>query len=70
MTNAILGGMTIPMAPEALISAVDIPTLYPASTIAGTRMAPSAATVAGPDPDIAAKKQETRTTTATNPLLV
>ena len=25
MTNAILGGMTIPMAPEALISAVDIP---------------------------------------------
>lgn len=47
-TNAILGGMTMAMELEVAISAVENGALKPPlSTIAGTRTAPRAATVAG-----------------------
>ena len=39
----------------------------PCSTIAGIRTAPSAATVAGPEPEIAPKKQATMTHTMAMP---
>ena len=42
----------------------------PRSTIAGIRTAPSAATVAGPDPEIAPKKQATITHTMAMPPLL
>ena len=42
----------------------------PLSTIAGIRTAPSAATVAGPDPEIAPKKQATITHTMAMPPLL
>ena len=38
--------------------------------MAGIKMEPSAATVAGPEPEMAAKKQATMTTTRIRPLLV
>ena len=57
-TNAILGGMTMAIELEVAISAVENGAEKPpCSTIAGIRTAPSAATVAGPEPEIAPKKQ-------------
>ena len=38
--------------------------------MAGIRIEPRAATVAGPEPEMAAKKQDTMTTTAIRPLFV
>ena len=59
-TNAILGGMTIAMELEVAINAVEkAAEKPPRSTIAGIRTAPRAATVAGPEPEIAPKKQAT-----------
>ena len=53
-TNAILGGMTMAIELEVAISAVENGAEKPpCSTIAGIRTAPSAATVAGPEPEIA-----------------
>ena len=70
-TNAILGGMTIAMELEVAISAVENGALKPPlSTIAGTRTAPRAATVAGPEPEIAPKKQATITHTIAIPPLL
>ena len=70
-TKAILGGMTMAMELEVAISAVENGALKPPlSTIAGTRTAPRAATVAGPEPDIAPKKQATITHTIAIPPLL
>ena len=67
-TNAILGGMTMAMELEVAINAVENGAEKPpCSTIAGIRTAPSAATVAGPEPEIAPKKQATITHTMAIP---
>ena len=59
-TNAMLGGMTIDTELDVAISAVENGAENPpCSTIAGISTAPRAATVAGPEPEIAPKKQET-----------
>ena len=69
-TKAILGGITMAMELEVAISAVakgaEKP---PSSIIAGIRTAPRAATVAGPEPEIAPKKQATMTHTMAIPPL-
>ena len=70
-TKAILGGMTMAMELDVAIRAVENGALKPPrSTIAGIRTAPSAATVAGPDPEIAPKKQATITHTMAMPPLL
>lgn len=57
-TKAILGGMTMAMELEVAISAVENGAEKPpCSTIAGISTAPRAATVAGPEPEMAPKKQ-------------
>ena len=67
-TNAILGGMTIATELAVAINAVENGAEKPpCSTIAGIRTAPRAATVAGPEPEIAPKKQETITHTIAIP---
>ena len=59
-TKAILGGMTMAMELAVAIKAVENGAENPPlSTIAGIRTAPKAATVAGPEPEIAPKKQAT-----------
>ena len=66
-TNAILGGMTMAMELEVAINAVENGAEKPpCSTIAGISTAPSAATVAGPEPEIAPKKHATITHTFGN----
>ena len=63
-TNAILGGMTIAIELDVAINAVENGAENPpCSTIAGIRTAPRAATVAGPEPEIAQKKHSTITHT-------
>ena len=69
-TNEIDGGMMIAIPPAVAIKADASPGLYPTFIIAGITMAPKAATVAGPDPEIAAKKQATRTHTSARPPLI
>ena len=67
-TKAILGGMTMAMELEVAISAVENGAEKPpCSTIAGISTAPRAATVAGPEPEIAPKKQATITHTMAIP---
>ena len=67
-TNAILGGMTMAMELEVAISAVENGAEKPpCSTMAGISTAPRAATVAGPEPEIAPKKQATITHTMAIP---
>ena len=70
-TKAILGGMTIAMELEVAIRAVENGAEnLPSSTIAGISTAPRAATVAGPEPEIAPKKQATITHTMAIPPLL
>ena len=67
-TKAILGGMTMAMELEVAISAVENGAEKPpCSTIAGISTAPRAATVAGPEPEMAPKKQATITHTMAMP---
>ena len=67
-TKAIRGGMTMPMELEVAISAVENGAEKPpCSTIAGISTAPRAATVAGPEPEMAPKKQATITHTMAIP---
>ena len=56
MTNEIEGGMMTPMPPAVAMRAAAVAGLYPTFTIAGMITPPRAATVAGPDPEMAAKK--------------
>ena len=62
--------MTMPIAPAVLISAALVLFSYPDRLMAGMRMPPRAATVAGPEPEIAAKKHATMTQTIAVPCLV
>ena len=67
-TKAILGGMTMAMELEVAINAVEKGAENPpSSTMAGINTAPRAATVAGPEPEIAPKKQATITHTIAIP---
>lgn len=66
-TKVMEGGIITPIAPEAAINAAEKEGEYPDLIMAGTRITPSAATVAGPDPEIAAKKQDTMTHTMAIP---
>ena len=66
-----LGGMTMAMELDVAIRAVENGAEnLPSSTIAGIRTAPRAATVAGPEPEIAPKKQATITHTMAIPPLL
>ena len=56
--------MELDVAIKAVANGAENP---PCSTIAGIRTAPSAATVAGPEPEIAPKKQATMTHTMAMP---
>lgn len=61
-TKAILGGITIATELDVAIKAVENGAEKPpCSTIAGIRTAPRAATVAGPEPEIAPKKRNNNT---------
>ena len=62
-----LGGMMMAMELEAAIRAVAKGAEKPASIMAGIRIAPRAATVAGPEPEIAPKRQDTITHTMAMP---
>ena len=67
-TKAILGGMTMAMELEVAINAVENGAEKPpCSTMAGISTAPRAATVAGPEPEMAPKKQATITHTMAIP---
>ena len=55
MIIGMLGGMTGPIVAPAATSDPAYPGSYPRLTIAGIRITPSAATTAGPEPEIAAK---------------
>ena len=67
-TKAILGGMTMAMELEVAISAVENGAEKPPRSImAGIRTIPRAATVAGPEPEMAPKKQATITHTMAIP---
>ena len=63
------GGIITPIAPAVAIRAAANAGGYPTSTIAGIRIRPRAATVAGPEPEIAAKKHATSTHTIATPPL-
>lgn len=58
-TKEILGGIIVPREPEIADSAPEKDLSYPSAIIAGIRIEPTAATVAVPEPDIAAKKRAT-----------
>src|SRR5699024_12729321 len=66
-TKGILGGMIIPRAPADTITAVANFLSYPSATIAGINIPPIAATVAGPEPEIAAKNMLVRIAAIANP---
>ena len=61
--------MMIPIPPAVAIKADASPLEYPTAVIAGMIIPPRAATVAGPEPDIAAKKHATSTHTRASPPL-
>ena len=67
MMNAIDGGTTMPIEPEAATRETACFFWYPLRTSAGMRIAPIAATVAGPDPEIAEKKNAEMIVTAARP---
>ena len=62
-----LGGMMMAMELDAAMSAVENAGVKPLSIIAGMSIAPSAATVAGPEPDIAPNMHDTMTQTMAMP---
>ena len=70
MTIGMLGGITTPMLPAVAISASVKLLLYPFSSMVGTTMEPTAATVAGPEPDTAAKNMHTMTVTMARPPVI
>ncbi|OPZ05032.1 MAG: hypothetical protein BWZ09_01382 [Alphaproteobacteria bacterium ADurb.BinA305] len=67
MTITIEGGIRIPSAPEVVITPA--PNLFgkPCLTIAGSRIAPIATTVAGLDPDTAANRAQATTPPSPRP---
>src|SRR5690606_25258333 len=69
-TNGILGGMITPMDPAEAATAEAKPPSYLRATIAGIIKPPIAATVAGPDPEIAAKNIQATIVTMLNPPVI
>ena len=65
--NVILGGITVPREPDIAERALENPASYPWATMAGIRMDPMAATVAVPDPEMAAKNKAATTATYPSP---
>ena len=59
--------MIIPMVEDATVIPVDTPSGYPASTIAGISMDPSADVSATEEPDIPPKIMDATTFTSPNP---
>src|SRR5690625_315164 len=70
ITNGILGGINTPMEPAEAAIAAAKPLLYFCSFIEGIINDPIAATVAGPDPEIAAKNILASTVTIANPPVI
>src|SRR5699024_8081966 len=70
ITNGILGGINTPIEPAEAVIAAAKPGLYLCSFIAGIIKEPIAATVAGPDPDIAAKNILASTVTIASPPVI
>src|SRR5699024_6676905 len=66
-TNGILGGMMTPIDPAEAATADAKPPSYLRAIIAGIIKPPIAATVAGPDPEIAAKNIQATMLTMLNP---
>ena len=58
MSSGLLGGIITPMMPAQVTMATLNVLLYPRSTMAGMVMHPMAATVAGPEPLMAAKNMQ------------
>ncbi len=63
------GGITTPIVPPAAMSAADELSSYPFFFNSGTNVVPTAAVVAAPEPEIAAKNIAARTETIDNPPL-
>jgi hypothetical protein len=64
------GGMTTPIHPPEAIKAAARSTSYPLFSSSGSIDVPTAAVVAAPEPDIAAKNMDANTETADNPPLI
>ncbi|GHU04222.1 hypothetical protein FACS1894158_04080 [Betaproteobacteria bacterium] len=58
-----LGGIKIPKGPEAVMTAAVNARSYPALSISGATTEPTAAAVAGPDPETAPKKMQAKVVT-------
>ena len=69
-TMGILGGIITPILPAQAINASVNFLLYPFSSIEGTTIEPTAATVAGPEPDTAAKNMHTTTVQIPRPPVI
>ena len=65
-----LGGIITPIAPETEVIAAENPGEYPFSFISGIIKEPIAETVAGPEPDIAAKNIHVTVVTIANPPII
>src|SRR5690625_593644 len=70
ITNGILGGINTPIEPAEAVIAAANPGLYLFSFIEGIINEPIAATVAGPEPEIAAKNMLANTVTIANPPVI
>ena len=70
MTKGMLGGMMTPMVPAAAVIAAAKEASYFLSFIEGTMKDPIAETVAGPEPEIAAKKMHAKTVTIAKPPVI
>ena len=64
------GGIITPIVPAVATNAKAKERLYPSSIIVGITIAPTAATVAGPEPDTAAKNMHTKTVTIASPPVI
>src|SRR5665648_794651 len=67
MTKGLLGGIITPIEPAVATTAAANAGLYPCFLISGIIMVPIAATVAGPEPLIAAKNRQVKIVTNANP---
>src|SRR5699024_9231527 len=69
-TNGMEGGMMTPMEPAAAVTPEENPLAYLLAIIAGIMKLPMAATVAGPDPAIAAKNIQATIVTSDRPPVI
>ena len=70
MTKGILGGMITPMVPAAAVMAAAKLPWYLRSFMEGIMNDPIAETVAGPEPEIAAKNMQAKTVTIAKPPVI